>query len=87
DKRPLREKILPTAMAFAVGIAFFWMIWLGVSGLPEGAATVPAEGNDLLSIGKALTEEHMLSLEVLALTLFLVLIGAGVIARPEASDR
>jgi NADH:ubiquinone oxidoreductase subunit 6 (subunit J) len=46
---------------------------------------MPAAGNDLASLGKVMVENHIISLEVLALTLFLILVGGGVVARPESS--
>lgn len=78
-----RKGALLVLAAFALGAAFGVAIWFGASHLPAGNLAVPAEGNDLISLGKRLTEEHFLSLEVLALTLFLVLVGGGVVARPD----
>jgi NADH:ubiquinone oxidoreductase subunit 6 (subunit J) len=43
--------------------------------------------NDLASLGKVIVENHIVSLEVLGLTLFLVLVGGGVVARPEATEK
>ena len=37
-------------------------------------------------LGKSLVQDHLLSLEILALTLFVVVIGSGVVARPEVKD-
>jgi NADH:ubiquinone oxidoreductase subunit 6 (subunit J) len=48
--------------------------------------TLPAQGNDLFSIGKVLTDHHLLALEVLAMTLLLVLVGGGAVARPESGN-
>lgn len=71
-----------------IGVGFAALIWLGAGRihpnflmLPEGNSQ---SGNDIAALGKSLTDNHLLSLEVLALTLFLALIGGGVLARPEA---
>ena len=54
--------------------------------LPTGPQTEFADGSDLKLVGRLLTQENLLSLEVLALTLFLVLVGGGVVARSEGGD-
>jgi NADH:ubiquinone oxidoreductase subunit 6 (subunit J) len=89
ESRTVRQRLLQGALSLALGGAFAAVIYLGVSGLPEASLVNvgPAEGADLMSIGKSLIQENLLSLEILALTLFLVLVGAGVISRPEAIDR
>jgi NADH:ubiquinone oxidoreductase subunit 6 (subunit J) len=83
-KTPIKsEGILMIIVPLLLGGAFAAVIWLGSAGLPE-SALVPAEGlTDLALVGRKLTQENLLSLEVLALTLFLVLVGGGVIARSE----
>lgn len=86
NARPLGKAVLSIALSASLGLAFPLMIWIGSASLGGGAAAAPVEGNDLLAIGKALTERHLISLEVLALTLFLVLIGGGVVARPEGRE-
>ena len=54
--------------------------------LPNGAQTEFPDGSDLKVLGRVLTQENLLSLEVLALTLFLVLVGGGVVARSEGEE-
>lgn len=85
---PVAEKrrLLIAAGAVFMGFAFSWLVWRAAGPLPLDLLAVPTAGNDLQALGRVLTEEHLLSLEVLALTLFLVLVGGGVIARPESGE-
>lgn len=87
DPRPLRRRAIGWGLGLALGLAFAAIIWLGTQGFPEIDLAVPRAGNDLLAVGRTMADEHILSLEVLALTLFLVLIGGGAVARPEDDER
>lgn len=78
-----RKRILFTVMGGVIGLSFAAVIFLGVGRIPDSAFILPAEGNDLEALGRTLAQHHLLSLEVLALTLFLILVGGGVVARPE----
>lgn len=78
-----RKALIGTGLALAAGAAFAVTAWMGFSRLSGEQLAIPGAGNDLAALGKSLTEDHLLSVEVLALTLFLVLIGGGVVARPE----
>lgn len=83
-----RKRILFSFLGGAIGLAFASVIFFGVGGgarLPESAFNFPAQGNDLAALGRTLAQDHLLSLEMLALTLFLILVGGGVVARPEAA--
>lgn len=73
-------------LSLFLGSAFAGIIWLGARDFPEITLVLSKEGSDLGSVGKMLTQDNLLSLEVLALTLFLVLVGGGVVARSEGSD-
>jgi len=73
-------------LALILGISFAAIVGLGSRELPESAMNLVTQDSDLGTLGRKLTQEHLLSLEVLALTLFLVLIGGGVIARSEGSE-
>jgi NADH:ubiquinone oxidoreductase subunit 6 (subunit J) len=83
EKRSNRS-LLFIVLGLLAGGAFSAMSWFGGQEIPVRLLNVPTEGNDILALGKTLTENHLLSLEVLALTLLLALIGGGVIARPES---
>lgn len=80
-----RKRVLFTLLGGAIGLSFAAVIFLGVGRLPGSAFALPAQGNDLGALGRALAQDHLLSLEVLALTLFLILVGGGVVARPEGT--
>ena len=77
------QSTLKLVMPILLGLAFAAIVWIG-AGHPEFSTPTPAgEGKDLAAIGHDLVVNHLISLEVLALTLFLALIGGGIIARPE----
>ena len=73
-------------LSLLLGFGFSVVIWLGSKELPEVFLALNKEGSDLNSVGKMLTQDNLLSLEVLALILFLVLLGGGVVARSEGGD-
>lgn len=83
DGFKIDRHLIKTGLGVLVGAAFAWVIWFGASSLPAEQLVQPMEGTDISAVGKALTGQHLLSLEVLAMTLFLVLVGGGVIARPD----
>ncbi|MFZ9595164.1 MAG: NADH-quinone oxidoreductase subunit J [Bdellovibrionia bacterium] len=69
--------------ALVLGLGFAGVIGVGTQNFSLKNFSVDSGGADLALIGQKLTQENLLSLEVLALTLFLVVVGAGVIARSE----
>ncbi|MCM2322093.1 MAG: NADH-quinone oxidoreductase subunit J [Oligoflexia bacterium] len=82
-----RKRALFYGLGLAIGVSFAGLIALGSGTIDAPMLEVPVSGNDLPALGKALTEDHLLSLEVLAFTLLMVLVGGGVLARPEPMDR
>jgi NADH:ubiquinone oxidoreductase subunit 6 (subunit J) len=82
----LDRSLIKSGLGLAAGAAFAWVIWIGAGQVSEEKMLLPAEGSDVAALGRTLTQQHLLSLEVLALTLFLVLVGGGVIARPDAGS-
>jgi NADH:ubiquinone oxidoreductase subunit 6 (subunit J) len=78
--------LVKAGLGVLVGGAFAWVVWFATEGVSEGSLGEITEGTDVEALGHALTGQHLLSLEVLALTLFLVLVGGGVLARPDRSD-
>jgi NADH:ubiquinone oxidoreductase subunit 6 (subunit J) len=84
DGVKIDRHMIKSVLGVLVGGAFAWTIWVGAEGLPDGQLGTVVEGTDISAIGRAITGQHLLSLEVLALTLFLVLVGGGVLARPDA---
>ncbi len=69
------------------GGAFGWIILLGFAQFSQKislgfwAEEIPIQG--LSEMGSVLASKHLLSVEILGLTLFLVIVGVGVIARAE----
>ena len=78
--------LLKIGLIALLGAGFAWVISFGAAHLPHVDLKTVLEGADVAAIGANLTNRHILSLEVLALTFFLVLVGSGVIARPDPFD-
>ena len=74
-------------LSILLGAAFAGVIGLGSRELPVSKLAQENFSGDLSNVGRALTQENLLSLEVLALILFLVLVGGGVIARSEGGPQ
>ncbi len=79
-----KAEYAPWILASLVGVSFFVLFLLGTLGHDTQIVVAPA--GDLASLGKSLTEEHLIAIEVLALMLLTVLIGGGVVARPRAEE-
>jgi NADH:ubiquinone oxidoreductase subunit 6 (subunit J) len=72
---------IPAAvMAVSIGVGFAAVVELGLGGIGE---FLGPDGGGVAVVGNAIMVEHLLSLEMTALTLFLALIGGATIARPE----
>lgn len=85
DDRPLAKRALSAALPILLGGAFAGVVFVGASRIPgalEWGVPAPAINTDLAAVGQSLVTDHLLSLELMALALFLILIGAGVVARP-----
>jgi NADH-quinone oxidoreductase subunit J len=81
-----RKNFLLPFLSLVLGGLFAALILFGAKNLPKNLLEVPSQGSDLNVVGQKLTQGNLLSLEVLALTLFLVLVGGGVVARSEGGD-
>jgi NADH:ubiquinone oxidoreductase subunit 6 (subunit J) len=73
----LQAIIVGIGMTAVFGVALFRF-------QPEFNA-LPQSGQDLQALGQLLTEKHSISLNLLAVTLLLVLVGGGVLSRAEES--
>ena len=80
---PRRER-LKAILAVLAGAAVFGVVTAALLSRPVSPVDMgPAAQSDLMSLGKAFVENHLLAVEVLSLTLFLVILGGGVVARME----
>lgn len=90
DRRTISEKAVSCLSSLGLGAAFAGVIVLGGRDLPGmmGAELLvrPVANPGVMTLGRALADDYFLSLEILALTLFLVIVGSGVVARPEVRD-
>lgn len=98
EKIPPSKRILQAVLPALIGAGFSTVIIFGANHLPtiqpvevgpvptlDGAQVV--ERKNVAVLGQVLTEHHFLSLEILGLMLFLVIVGSGVIARPERLEK
>lgn len=94
DSRPFSKKLLSAALPFALGLGFVTVLVIGARSFPglialglHGATPPGPVQQDLAAVGRGLADDHLLALELLALTLFLVIVGGGVIVRPESQAK
>jgi NADH:ubiquinone oxidoreductase subunit 6 (subunit J) len=86
DSRALSKKLIELFAPLVVGVAFVVALLLGFKHVSDTVALVPPDkklGQGVAQLGEVIIRDHLLSLEILALTLFLVIVGAGVVARPD----
>ncbi|MCM2278027.1 MAG: NADH-quinone oxidoreductase subunit J [Oligoflexia bacterium] len=79
-----RKRAVFYGLGVIAGVAFSGVIWLAAGETGPLDLEIPRSGNDLVAVGSFLTERHLLSLEILGITLLMALLGGGVLARPEA---
>ncbi|OFZ79916.1 MAG: hypothetical protein A2583_06545 [Bdellovibrionales bacterium RIFOXYD1_FULL_53_11] len=92
DTRTPGNRVVSLILPAAAGAGLSASLWFGLRQLPGMDAMMMPEGalkadQSLARIGKALAEDHSLGLEVLAVSLFVVIIGAGVAGRREVKDK
>jgi NADH:ubiquinone oxidoreductase subunit 6 (subunit J) len=85
DPRLRGKRAVAAIFPVLIGAGFGGVLWLGTRHLPIAGVIQPAPGQDLAALGKMLLEKHLLTLEMVAVLLFLAVVGAGVLARPERS--
>jgi NADH:ubiquinone oxidoreductase subunit 6 (subunit J) len=95
---PRGRSLLRLVLPIFAGIALAAVVMFGAKELAhvsdpaqvvQGPLAIPAKGSgqDLVAMGRALAHDNLVSIEILALLLFLTVIGAGVITRPEEKNR
>ena len=87
EARNKRGDFVLTILSLILGASFATVIWICSKNLGEVSHGVVSSHDDLATVGRILTQENFLSLEVLALLLFLTLVGGGVVARFQGRDR
>ncbi len=86
ESKRSNKTLFVQAISLVLGCIFAILLGLVSYQLPSAPQTDFADGSDLKMVGRLLTQSNLLSLEVLALTLFLVLVGGGVVARSEGGE-
>lgn len=81
---PRSRRMLPIILPLLLGVGFCGTLWVGASNFAKAKPGSGMFQQSVSTIGTALAQDHMLSLEILALTLFIVIVGSGAIARPDA---
>lgn len=76
-----RKFFLKFGLSLLVALGFLWLTWLASKKIPMNHLIIPKQGHDLKALGQVIIADHLQSLEVLILTMFLVLIGSGAIVR------
>lgn len=86
DRRRSRNEWLLISLSAFLGLAFSLIVGMATQNLASDAGARVHTLSDLKELGQLLIEKNFVSLEVLALTLFLVLVGSGVVARSGKKD-
>ncbi len=86
EKKKGKANYLMVSCASVLGLSFSALLWLAMKDNARLEITTDTHAFEIKEVGKALVSTHILSLEVLAITLFLVLVGCGAIARIEKGD-
>lgn len=81
ERSRTRKEWALTVFSILIGMGFAGVIGLGTSASDKNTLHFGNDSMGLKGLGQVLVEKNFISLEVLALTLFLVLVGGGVIAR------
>ncbi len=89
DKRPVKQRVLVSILPILIGVGFTLLVWSGtqsqISNSAEMIISEPPQNASVLGI--SISENHFLSLEVLAIMLFLAIVGTGVMARSDEGDQ
>lgn len=89
DGRPARKQAIAALLPTLMGLALVAVIALSAQRLLgwslEDLLSVsrPSEDQNLVVIGRRLVTDHLPALQILSMLLFMSVIGAGVISRPE----
>lgn len=70
------------APSLVFGVLFLTIMWFGIRQVPSRFIYSENAGG-LAKLGETLVSKHLLSVEILGVIVFLVVIGIGVVSRPE----
>lgn len=93
DTRKLGARLVTAILPVILGAGFALVLWAGMSpleGVPQGFDLSAGVSGQILStqeLGRSFVHDHFLAVELLALLLFVVIVGAGVIARPDEQEK
>jgi NADH:ubiquinone oxidoreductase subunit 6 (subunit J) len=85
EKVPSPVNKFDLLQAIIVGIGMTAVFGVALFRFQPEIGVLPQSGQDLQALGQLLTEKHSISLNLLAVTLLLVLVGGGVLSRAEES--
>ena len=77
-----KQDFIATLLSTLLGIAFSFTIWIAVKDLEQVPFQISNAGI-LADLGDTLVTRYLLALEIVGITLFLVLIGTGLIVGEE----
>ncbi len=80
------KKAVRAIPALTLGAVFAIIFWLAVRDLVPHSDDLVSKGPTLLEIGKAMVGKYLMAFEVFVGALFCVLIGVGVVARPDREE-
>ena len=89
QKQSLSETIKQMSVPVLVGLTFSAFLYFGMQDgeVSLGLGGISPTEQGLFELGKTLVQEHFLSVQVLGLMILLMVIGTGVIIRPEPKAR
>jgi len=79
-------RVLLLLISLVLGSALLGFVWTGIKGVLL-SESIQYYSTGLAEIGAGIIKDHLISLEITVLTLFLSVVGAGVIARPRQKGK
>lgn len=80
-----KKNMIQFTIVSALGVGFVFSIWVGLSQISY-IFDFSGTKKGLIDLGKILVQNHLLPLELLALTLFIAIVGSGVVSRPDRAS-
>jgi NADH:ubiquinone oxidoreductase subunit 6 (subunit J) len=86
DARKKSQRAIDALFPVLLGGTLTGVIWLGTRHLPIAGVVEVGPPEGIAKVGRALLDGHILSLELLAVLLLLVIVGSGVLSRPDRGE-